>query len=471
MNVDDGAVLTVDPPGDTVPPFQRIPPEIIVKIIHILVPTQVDSGTWIQKRLDVLLKVTSICRYWRYAAFDHANLWSVVPIDRRSLGEAFLQRSRRAPLLVTFEVNTRRCCPAHMAIVSLLPHIGRIKKVQFRAPAPVLNQIFSSFNRYTSGAQLEEIKIRVDGTPNNERSRVALNLLLKNASTLKVLQLDVLNHHFPIQKLPQFSRLTQLELLSTHDFHDVSPLLTSIPTLASIKICVCGSERHEDNLRVVPQANPLNIHLQISDDSPELVLGALTIPAGVHFECELLAHINAIEATRFLPLTSDAFENVSQIEELRISPSAFHPMSATSYSGSGPTGSFCIRGVFENGYPLAPIEDLSHLQKLAVDGSIGLWSLGDVVTSAPQLISVVLVDCVVIRFRSPVNRGFGMPLASVGTGSFVGSISEALRIGTGSWGSECVLVNGTLEGELLEEFVSLLENHDRIYNPSHSTLL
>jgi hypothetical protein len=468
MDVDGGAV-TADLPSDIVPPSQRIPPEIIVKIIHVLVPTQTDHGPWIQKRLDALLKATSICRYWRYAALDHATLWSVVPIDRRSLGEAFLQRSRNVSLLITFEVSTRRCSPAHKAIVSLLPHIGRVKRVQFHAPAPVLNQIFSSFNMYTSGAQLEEIKIRVDGSPNGEKSRVALALLLENASTLKVLRLGVLNCHFPVQKLRRFSHLAQLELLSIHDFREVSSLLTSIPTLTSIKVRVSGSKKYGEDRRVIPQASLLNIHLQIIDDSPDLVLSALKIPGGVHLECEMLAYINTVEANRFLPLTSEDFENISQIEELRISPPTSHFMSITSYSGSGPTGSFCIMGVFENGYHL-PIEDLSHLRKLVVEGSINLPSLEDIVTSAPQLVSVTLADCVVIR--SPITyRRLGAPLSPVGAGCLVKAISEERRIGASAWSSECVLVNGTLEGELLEEFISLVPNRDKVGKNNRSTFL
>lgn len=453
MDVDDTSMMT-DGPGNVVPPSQRIPPEIITKIIHILLPSQIDYGPWIQKRLDVLLKFTSICRYWRYAAFDHATLWSVVPIDRRSLGEAFLQRSRNTPLLVTFEVNTRRCCPAHQAIVSLLPYIGRVRKVQFRAPAPVLNQIFSSLNVYTSGAQLEEIKIRVDGSPNYEKSRVALDLLLENASTLRVLQLDVFNCRFPVQKLRRFSHLTQLELLSTHHLREISPLFTSIPTLASIKVRVSGSGKRGDDCRIIPQPNLLNIHLQIGDNFPDLVLRALKIPTGVHFECEMSAYVNTVEANRFLPLTTEVFENISRIEELQISSPAFHFMSISTYSGSGPTGSFCIRGVFENGYH-PPIEDLSHLRKLVVGGLIDLWSLEEVVTSAPQLISVTFVDCAVIR--SPIiNRRLGMPLIPVDPGSLVKVISDEWR------SSECVLVNGALEGELLEEFMSLLETRGRV---------
>lgn len=466
MDVDDTPITTDQ--VNIVPPPQRIPPETIVSIIQILLPARIDYGSWIQKRLDVLLKVTSICRYWRFAALDHATLWSVVPIDRRSLGEVFLQRSRNAPLLIAYEVNTRRCCPAHQAMVSLLPYMGRVKKIQFRAPAQVLNQIFSNFGAYTSGAQLDEIKIRVDGSPNGEKSRVALDLLLENASTLKVLQMDSFNCRFPIQKLGRFSRLTQLELLSTHDFHEISPLLTSVPTLTSIKVRVRGSKKVEDTPCIIPHANLRNIHLQISDRSPDLVLNALKIPSGVHFEFEMTVCVGAIGASRFLPLTPEPYENISQIEELRISIPELHFISTTSYSGSGPSGSFCIRGVFENGYH-PPIQDFSHLRKVVVDGSIDLRSLENIITSAPLLVSVDLVDCQIIR--SPMtNRRWGAPPIAVGAESLVKVISEGWPVHGGARGNECVLVNGTLEGGLLEGCVSVLENRGRASKCDHIVL-
>ena len=461
MDVDE-IPKTKDSTNVIVNPSQRIPPEIVVKIIRLLLPTNIGHGSLILERLDALIKVTSISRYWRYAAFDHATLWSIVPIDRRSLGERFLQRSRNAPLLVTYEVNTRRCCPAHYAMVSLLPHIQRVKKVQLRATAPVLNQIFSGLNTYSRKAQLEEIRIQVEGSPNDEQSRVALELLLENASTLKVLHLDVFKCRFPVHRIREFSGLTHLELLSTHHFSDVSPLLTSLPTLASLKVGVSISNKRKDGHRIVPQASLRHIHLRI-DQNPGFVLDALGVPVGVHLDCEITDDVSTIGANQFLPLSSEAFENTSHTQELCISLPLYHPNSRTSYSGSGPAGSFSISGVFELGYQ-QPIEDFSHLRKLVVDGSIERRSLEEVVMSAPHLVSVTLADCLVTR--CPVDfRGVGTTLSPVNADGFVTAMREERRMGGGGVGSlGYILVNGTLDGDPLKEFRTLIENCDQIEN-------
>jgi len=444
MDVDDATEITSGLKKPVIP-SHRIPPEIIVKIIQGLLPEKVDYGPPVKKRLNVLLIATSICRYWRYAALDHATLWSIVPIDRRSLGGLFLQRSRNASLSIIFEVNTRRCCPAHQAMVLLLPHMQRVKKVQFRAPAPVLNEIFTTLNSYIRGAQLEEISVRVDEFPGDKNCRATLDLLLGHASTLKVLRLDIFKCRFPVHKLRQFSHLSHLELLSTHDVREVSPLLTSLPALTSIKVRVCASGRYEDNHRIVPQANLQCIHLQIACDTPIRVLDTLKIPAGVHLECEMMAipFRNTSESTRFLPFSSQFFENTSHIEELRIS--------LPSCSGSGPSGSFSIDWVIADGFQ-PPIEDFSYLRTLTVDGTIEQQSLKDVVRLAPRLVSVVFVDCAVIKSR-PIDHPLKMLSGTVGTDAFVKAINEERRAGRVD---PDAVVNGTLEGERLEEFRSLL---------------
>jgi len=450
MDVDD-AVITTDAPNRIVTSSHSIPPEIIAKVIHELLPTNVDYGPLTQKRLEVLLTATSICRYWRYAALDHATLWSVVPIDRKSLGGLFLQRSRDTPLFITFEVNTRRCCPAHQAMVLLLPHMQRVKKVQLRASAPVLDDIFSTLNLYGNGAQLEEISVKVDQFPGDEKYKAILDLLLKHASTLKLLRLDVFKCRSPVHKLRQFSHLSRLELLSTHDINDVSSLLTSLPALTSIKLHATALGTREDVRRppnrIIPQANLRHIHIQIMCYPPNPVLDTLNIQTGVHLECEILGSLfPSIQSTRCLPLPSEYFENTSGIEELRIAI----PL----YSGSGPNGSFRINGIM--GAFIPPIEDFSHLRKLVVEGTIERRSLEHVVGSAPRLVSVGFTDCTVIGSRAtshPLERLRSL----VDADAFVGIIGEDRCAGAdGGDPTSSITVNGILKGECLEEFRSLL---------------
>lgn len=455
----DNLTMTTDGPSSVVAPSHRIPPEIVAKIIQELLPAWIDYGPSIKERLVVLSTATSICQYWRYAALEHASLWSIVPIDRKSVGELFLRRSRNAPLFITFEVNTWRCSPAHQAMVSLLPHMQRVKKVQLRAPAPVLDDIFSTLNRYGYGAQLEEISIRADGSPSDEKCRTTSDLLLGHASTLKVLRLDVFKCRFPTQELRQFLRLSHLELLSTHDIRDVSSLLTSLPALASIKIRVTALGKHEDNRqhlgRIVPQVNLRHIHLQITCYPPDRVLDALKIQTGVHLECEIIGHrfFSTGERAGFLPLRSEFFENTSHIEELRINP--------PTYSGSGPNGSFHVNGVpqWPTGWMWPPIEDFSHLRKLVASDTIEWRFLKDVVRSAPQLVSVIFVDCTVTKSGMIGAPAKGSPSCNpVDADTFVKVTGEKRRGGVDVGDDNSAVVNGTLEGARLEEFKSLFRN-------------
>ena len=103
----DSSMTTTDVSNEIFAPSNRVPPEIVVEIIHELLPINIDYNPRTQKRLDVLLTATSVCRYWRCAAIDHVTLWSVIPMDRGGIGELFLQRSRNVPLSVTFKAKNR----------------------------------------------------------------------------------------------------------------------------------------------------------------------------------------------------------------------------------------------------------------------------------------------------------------------------------------------------------------------------
>jgi len=87
-----------------------------------------------------------------------------------------------------------------------------------------------------------------------------------------------------------------------------------------------------------------------------------------------------------------------------------------------------------------------------VDGTIEQQSLKDVVRLAPRLVSVVFVDCAVIKSR-PIDHPLKMLSGTVGTDAFVKAINEERRAGRVD---PDAVVNGTLEGERLEEFRSLL---------------
>ena len=434
------SVTATDVSNKIVSPSHRVPPEIVAEIIHELLPTDIDWDTQMQKRLNVLFTATSICRYWRYAAVDHATLWSVVPMDHRYLGELFLQRSRNAPLSVTFEAKTRKCYPAHQAIVSLLPHIQRIEKVHFCASGTVLDEVFSNLNRFTRGGQLKEISVHVEGRELN------LDLLLEHASTLKVLRAHIPGYHFD-HKLRRFSHLTHLELLTTHDIRDVVSLLISLPALTSTKVCVDAALMGGDKHRTLLPINLRRIHLRIACGVINRVLDVLKIAAGVHLKCEVLGvHFSPI--TRHFALAPEFFENMSHIEELRISL----PLC----SGSGPSGSFCVEWNIIGGFQ-PPIEDFSLLRKLVVAGTIDQWTLESVMRPAPRLVSVVFINCAVTK-----SRTFGRPsktLASpVDVDVFIKAISKGRSLGTNAGVFDDITVNGSMEGERLEEFKSILEN-------------
>ena len=449
MDVDD-PMMAPNAPNEIVAPSCRVPPEIIVEIIREVLPTKVDYGPQMRERLDVLLTVTGVCRYWRCAALDYATLWSIVPVDRQNLGELFLWRSRNAPLTVVFEAVIKSS-RAHQAMISLLPHMQRVEKIHFQASAGVLNEVFFILNRFMDGGQLKEVSIEDNKSSGYLKPRFNLDLLLEHASTLKVLRAGVVGPEswFPYHKLRHLTRLTCLEISTTHEIRDILPLLISLPALTSAKLCVSAVESRTDNRRIALPANIRHFHLQIPDSTVNYVLAALRIPAGVHFECKILSAIVFRGRTgkrgRRPLLDPEFFENASHIEELRVS--------LRSHFGSGPNGSFRIEALAISGFR-PPLKDFSLVRKLVVEGAVEWQSLEDVVRSAPSLLSVVFVNSTVIGSQMLALRA--LLVGSPDPNAFVKAVSEE-RSGRGAGGIADTVVNGTLEGGRLEEYKYLVK--------------
>lgn len=455
MDVED-TMTPINGLNGIIPPSHRIPPEIVAKIIRRTLPTKIRYGHPMRGRIKALLVATSICQYWRYAVLDHATLWSVVPIHRKTLGPLYLQRSCNAPLSIVFNAEAQGACSAHQAVVLLLPHVQRVKKVQFFAPSQALNEIFSTLDQY--GAHLDEIGLEVMPAPVGEGWTVIFDHLLKHASTLRVLQLDVYEFHFHTHQFQQFPHLARLELSGIHDLCDLSHLLTSFPTLTSIKVGLEAIGSHDDYHRlpdqIIPLPNLRHIHLQAGCYPIKVVIDALKIRTGVHLECEIVGcrHGRGAGQARFLPLPSEFLQNTSCIEELSIHESVYFKC-----CGSGPSGSFYIGGFFA-GKVHRPVEDLSHLRRLAVADVIEQGLLEDIVISAPRLSSLVFNNCVVSKSWAIDRAVEGQPSfdVAVDTDTFVKTISEERHTGTKNLRS--VTVHGVLEGERLKKFRSTIIN-------------
>lgn len=441
-------IVTMNPLEEIVPPAHRIPPEIIVKIIRGLLPAKIKYPRRIEDRVKSLLTATSICRYWRYAVLDNAALWSVVPAYRKTLGPLFLQRSRNVPLSIVFYADAPRRCSAHQATVSLLPHIQRVRNSQFFAPPQALNEMFFTLERF--GTHLDEIGIEIKSPPTGGEWAIICSHLLNHAPTLKVLKLEVYKFPIPVQQLQlQLPQLSHLEISGLHDLCAVSYLLTSLPTLVSIKVRVESHGDHEDYHQppdpVIPHVNLRNIHLQVGCYPLKVVLDTLKIHAGVHLKCDIVGcrHWRPTEQEPFLPLPLEFFENTSQIEELIINGSLRFKC-----SGSGPSGSFRIKAHY-SGEDRKPLEDFSHLRRLVVVQSIDQELLEGIVVSAPQLTSLIFNRCMVSRswaadpaiqelpcVRDPVDiAGFVMAMGK--------ERSERAKL------FKSIRVDGTMEGDSL----------------------
>jgi hypothetical protein len=432
------------------PPAYWIPPEIIAMIIRELLPKNIYS---VEGRIDALRSATSICRYWRYAALNDASLWSVIPAFKGYLRRQFLQRSRNMPLSVVFHSDAFKPCPAQKMTVSLLPHAQRIKNAMLAVPIRDLNMIFSALERH--GTRLDDILIHLRSPPTDEEWTTIFGHLSKHAPTLKFLKLKA-EESIPSHQLQRFPCLSHLKLRNnTCDLQALSYLLTSFPTLVSIKLYVqpsVGGPYHPLSDRIVPHPNLRSLHLDVRHYPLKVVLDSLKIRAGVHLQCNIV--MNLYEASRepasYLPLPLKFFENTSNVETLTIG--GFREFKC---SGSGPSGSFCIKATpFVLNKP--PLEDFLSLRKLVVTRDIDQELLEGIVVSAPRLTWLTFDECAVCRswkFDSAIKK---LPRIGghVGVVQFLRAMWTERAKGAKLFNS--ITVSGTLEGDHLNTYRSIV---------------
>ena len=456
MDVDD-AVMSADASEAHIPPLHRIPPEIIIKIIRRSLPARIRSGRLMQEHIRALLIATSICRYWRCVALNDVTLWSVVPIYHKTLGPLCLERSCGAPLSVVFYADATGACSSHEATVSLPPHIQRIKELQLSTHTQALNGIFSALE--LDGGRLEGINLEIKPTPTEEGWTTVYDHLLKHAPTLKALRLDACEFRFSTDHFQQFPHLSRLDISGTHDLRDAYQLLTSFPTLTSIKLGIESIEGHDEYHllpeRIVPHPNLRRIHIQAGCYPMNVVLNSLELQPGVHLECEIVGcrHWRGTEQSRFLPLPLKFFDNTSHIEEMEM-----HGSVEFKCCGSGPSGSFYIGG-FYTGKVHRPIEVLRHLQRLTFGDAIEQGLLEEIVISAPRLTSLTFINCLVSKSWMVDRAAEARPNLDsvVDADTFVARVVEERRAGVKT--DKNLTVNGVLRGERLRELISTLENY------------
>ncbi|TFY72394.1 hypothetical protein EVG20_g633 [Dentipellis fragilis] len=192
----------------------RLPPEILARIFDLvqdIYPLRVQKHGERKGAYVGWLRVTYVCRQWRFAALNHSNLWSNVDLgmDSQWPGE-FLRRAQSAPILFKYNMYAcNRSAKRSMADVAdiVKNHLYHIQELHLLA-----DMKDSQF--LTGEAPVLERVVLLDQPPNRKYTGQLLslptNLFSCNAPRLR--ELDISRFNFAWPSLALFGGLVELAI-------------------------------------------------------------------------------------------------------------------------------------------------------------------------------------------------------------------------------------------------------------------
>ncbi|PPQ91772.1 hypothetical protein CVT25_000419 [Psilocybe cyanescens] len=135
-------------PNNTLLPIAKLPAEILEEIFKICV-----SWLYGPKKTRHHLAWTQVCCSWRFISLNSSRLWQRIDLCDSRLTEAFLARSKQAPLFVV------AASPVKLTADSLAPHAHRLHSINICLFPDDITRLFSIIGAHLS--TLTDLSLKV----------------------------------------------------------------------------------------------------------------------------------------------------------------------------------------------------------------------------------------------------------------------------------------------------------------------
>ncbi|KAF9781387.1 hypothetical protein BJ322DRAFT_1080771 [Thelephora terrestris] len=243
-------------------PFHRLHPDIIVEISKYLDPRACNNG------YRTLLYASQICRIWREAVVSQPSLWSLIDGSHPGLIPCLLDRSKNAQLdvyIVSYRVEEIVAC--------INPHVNRLRSIKLDLTFDDASQL-TTLRDLHAAPKLRRLEIGCEGTPVSGHLGFTPGVVEPIASL----------HHLQLVGFPITPQLAQLRTLTFVSL-DVSlatlkaplDLLSTNPFLKVIQLF-----GHAEVITRYPPGSINLPHLEVllSESIPLVHLEALSPPYG-----------------------------------------------------------------------------------------------------------------------------------------------------------------------------------------------
>ena len=309
-------------------PINRIPPEILS-----LLPDYSDEDDPDSDQVPITL--THVCHSWREIFTSRSSLWTDLDLTSIDKTRTFIQRSKSSPLdIYAGFQDDEAYLYLDDALSLVIPHIPRLRSLALYCGA-----IPEALRNLCHAPLLEDLEIQLASLNNH-----TLDIPLLNGDLPSLLSLTL---GAKIIRLPQkkMSNLRELSLSCDPGALTMTQILDFLESAPLLHIEIMGSI--PSSCDALPQRIVTLRHLEtleITADRIHCIVKHLRIPVGASVKVWAKFRGEAFPLLEYLWGTSPNIKNISHTSAVNLS-FGFNQRRAKL---SGPSGSLCLSGHWEN---------------------------------------------------------------------------------------------------------------------------
>ena len=314
-------------------PISLLPPEILARVFHLLVPEEPPLSRQFRFREQKLgwIRVTHVCRNWRRVALDDLTLWAKIwgtPTNTKCISE-MLARAKNAPLDIKLNAVAQ---PSQNVLLMISPHFSHTRQLRFRnlvtPHSDAIREIFS-----LEAPALEHFELKATESSPITLPDLGGDMPFKGrAPRLRTFSLSGLVIPWALIPRGQLTRLKMAchkeDVHSPGDLNQLIDLLVSCPSLEILNLEACLpsqlTEFPHGRTIYLPHLSRLRLHGSASRVANMLKMLNLPSSTTLRFHIFSNSSLERDSEDLLLPVISAHFRSPAPIEFKSLTVSVKH---------------------------------------------------------------------------------------------------------------------------------------------------
>ncbi|THU87968.1 hypothetical protein K435DRAFT_324107 [Dendrothele bispora CBS 962.96] len=219
-------------------PISQLPPEMLSKIFMLCVTPNENQAAISPRYRWSWIKVSHICRHWRYVALECRCLWSCPDFSKPAWIPEMLKRSRMAPITIRVTDESPLGIRTMNAVNTALEHLSRVEELTLSTLQISIQKVLPAMNR--SAPRLHTLCLSASDPAHWASPAVVLQKDFMKGDTPSLTHLELKDFHLPWNS-PLLTNLTCLKLFqsdssSSPTLEEFVETLSRMPGLETLEL-------------------------------------------------------------------------------------------------------------------------------------------------------------------------------------------------------------------------------------------